>query len=360
MKCSQRYGKALKSISTLIASVALVSCSGEGDDSVEEVLEAEVALERDLALDLEYVQVPGFRVHRSCVHEVPDGAEIEKHSDASVSVRVNGRPTASHQRCAHPFVRTSAQHREERGEERTMSDLLPPAVNGWLMSLDAFAPSNSGRNWFSRMAGRWRVPHDPPTNGALIYIFNSLQSSGTDFEIVQPVLQYGNNGYFGSNAWRIASWWVDSDGNALYSTPKTVSFYTEIRGSITRSSGTCDSAGLCSWAITTSTDTTSTTLNVAKATIHGRMNRANAVALEVYDVDACTDLPDINEWIVGYGTYSNFLYQPPATGDLNLLTNEMYKTASWSKNIRAVSPSCLYSMNSSPADRLVAMGWKWW
>jgi hypothetical protein len=89
------------------------------------------------------------------------------------------------------------------------------------------------------------------------------------------------------------------------------------------------------------------------------MRRADAVALEVYDVDSCTDLPDINEWIVGYGTYNNFVYRPPPTGDLDE-TVEMYTTAPWIKTINATSPSCGWGMNSSPPDRVVAMGWKWW
>jgi hypothetical protein len=65
------------------------------------------------------------------------------------------------------------------------------------------------------------------------YIFNGSQSSSM---IYQPVLQWGNNGWFGGNYWCVASWYADSQGSAAFhSAPVTVNVGTELTGIMTGS-----------------------------------------------------------------------------------------------------------------------------
>jgi hypothetical protein len=60
----------------------------------------------------------------------------------------------------------------------------------------------------------WKVPSEPLTKSSqVIFIFNGIQNSDW---ILQPVLQWGDNGKFGGGYWVVASWYV-SQGQAFHS-----------------------------------------------------------------------------------------------------------------------------------------------
>jgi len=71
--------------------------------------------------------------------------------------------------------------------------------------------------------GYWYVPGRPAEGGALVFLFNGIESTGGDW-IMQPVLQWGDNGNFGGDYYTFASWLVgpESSGYAAYSTPIVV------------------------------------------------------------------------------------------------------------------------------------------
>jgi hypothetical protein len=59
----------------------------------------------------------------------------------------------------------------------------------------------------------WKVPPDPQTTGKqTIFLFNGIQNYGSNFGILQPVLQWGPSAAGGGQYWSAASWYVTSGG----------------------------------------------------------------------------------------------------------------------------------------------------
>ena len=65
----------------------------------------------------------------------------------------------------------------------------------------------------------WTVPPAPSTDsGQTIFLFNGIQNYGTNYGILQPVLQWGPSAAGGGSYWSIASWYVTSGGDAFHTT----------------------------------------------------------------------------------------------------------------------------------------------
>ncbi len=76
-------------------------------------------------------------------------------------------------------------------------------------------------HFYKAFTGYWNIPSDPvdPDN-VVLYIFNGMQpSSSGSFPLLQPVLQWGDNGGWGGLYWSMASWYVTGYGEVIYSTP---------------------------------------------------------------------------------------------------------------------------------------------
>jgi hypothetical protein len=114
--------------------------------------------------------------------------------------------------------------------------------------------------------------------------------------IIQPVLQFGTSEAGGGDYWAMASWYVDSNMNAYYSTlTKTQPSHT-IQGNMWVNKMNQQ------WIIQT-IDTTSnqiTTLNIATNTTEPWA----FVTLEVYSVNTC------NEYPTGSVTFDNLMFSP--------------------------------------------------
>jgi len=97
--------------------------------------------------DPDYLATPRGRFHRSCVHEVPDGARVENHR-----IVLDGRTIKNVSPCAYPVDGRS-----------------PPLVNGWVEASEANAT-----DWFTEIYAEWVVPPWPSygyRNSQLIYFF---------------------------------------------------------------------------------------------------------------------------------------------------------------------------------------------
>lgn len=90
-----------------------------------------------------------------------------------------------------------------------------PITDGWIVYSGW---TNSTGNPISYFKTRWEVPPEPATdNSQIVFLFNGIQSFGTDAFILQPVLQWGGGSSAGGGSyWSITNWYVGSDGSALY------------------------------------------------------------------------------------------------------------------------------------------------
>src|SRR5205814_5523532 len=112
------------------------------------------------------------------------------------------------------------------------------------------------------------------------YTFPGLQSSAY---IIQPVLQYGDNGSFGGSWWSMASWHCNAtSSDCIHSTPLTTEVGRTMYGTVF---ATNCSGGNCWWVITTQDDAGAQTTLTVFDTQDYRV--ANGGAVEVYNVSEC-------------------------------------------------------------------------
>lgn len=218
----------------------------------------------------DYERAPGGkRVHKSCVHEVPDGATITEDLD----VIVDGKKVAHYGKCKFP----------------ALDDGPAPTLCGggscWVEADQFQAPTNSyGFNWFNALGADWIVPQVPITfANQLIYMFPALANnnlSGLDTYIIQPVLQFGRSLGSGGNYWQMANWIVLGDGTWMRSTPTIVSPGASIHGEMDALWGTCDSNGKCKWGVNYAINGTWYGLQVSPPS---KAIKATKGALEAYD-----------------------------------------------------------------------------
>jgi len=213
----------------------------------------------------------------ACVYGVGNGADVDPIDDGNLLVRSNGKMSII------PPCHTN-QHVLDRAARNTRTRL----PSGWA----AYAMWNAPTELTSYL-GTWTVPPKPADLGVqTLFLFTGMQNA-FDFEtaspqqtisIIQPVLQWGPSEAGGGNYWSIASWYVTSTGQAVYSTLQQVRSGDVIFGNMTIV-GT-------KWAVisTDVTTKTSTAIHVNP----GASETWAFVTLEVYNVDSCGNYPNGN------------------------------------------------------------------
>ena len=217
-----------------------------------------------------WVQVPGALVRPDCVHQVPNGAKVD---DEVGNVTLNGVLVAHFDQCPEPPVIT--RHHLTHA----------PDINGWIEAVQWQAPLKSGQN-IEQVLGYWTVPQPPTDSSGLVYLFNGIEPT-TGSVIQQPVLQYGNNGWFGGNYWVIASWWAGK--SVWYSAPQSVLPGDNLKGVIDldSTSGTTTTWTVFFLDVTSGANTTLATISKGL-----QWNWAYAGVLEAYNISSCSQLPD--------------------------------------------------------------------
>ena len=171
-----------------------------------------------------FVVTPGGRRAAEFVHEVAPGAVVHVAEGRMRHVTKGGEllrdvgPVPPHE-VGVPLMPANVVHPPGQS---------PDFGTGWI----TFANFQSGTPLKSFLT-TWVVPGAPQTrNGQLLYMFNGLQNSSM---ILQPVLQWGDNGAFGGDHWCVASWFADGQGGAAsYSSPVTVNVGDTLVGRMTR------------------------------------------------------------------------------------------------------------------------------
>jgi len=219
---------------------------------------------------VDYAKTPGGYIHKSCVHNVGNGAEITRNSDDTITVV---RPDGIRHRilpCSYPHYPVGVDG------------------NGW----QVFAYYDAGTT-LSSYNGSWNVP-DIPSKYAnqLLYTFTGLQNSFSlsksapaGVDIIQPVLQFGPGPAGGGAFWGFASWYVTSTGVALHSNYVDVNPSDTILGTMNKGpDGT-------KWNINAYDQNTQQNSTLIMGEKLGRMEPFAFVTLEVYDVTDCTQYP---------------------------------------------------------------------
>jgi len=185
-------------------------------------------------------------------------------------------------------------------------NVLPPS--GWA----AYVYDQGSKPSISSYNGTWPVPPMPADQGAqTLFLFTGLQDSfglvkdiPSVVNIIQPVLQFGPSEAGGGPYWAMASWYVDSAGNAYYSELTQTTSGNTIQGNMYMNPSTKV------WAIAT-IDTSaghSTQLNIAPNTTEPWA----FVTLEVYTVSDCKEYP------TGTVPFTNLVFGPSQTPSWNV------------------------------------------
>jgi len=266
------------------------------------------------------IRTPSGEFDMACVHEVPNGGSV----DADGNVMQNGRQVARVLPCLNkqPLVMPRL----------TKPGLQAPTTNGWVEASWANATTISGLTYYNSLNATFTVPSAPSVaGGQLIYLFPSIEANGA--AILQPVLQWGNNGWFGGNYWTLASWYVDSS-TALFSTPVTVNAGDSITGVI-RLTGTGSTKN--TW-IVTGTDTTSgASTGTAFSTTTTPFNSAQQGVLEAYRVTSCSHYPAAGDIIFTNVTGTQ---AGPSWNNYNAVT------PSWFPAYSTVTPACDFQVSN--------------
>jgi len=236
----------------------------------------------------DYFCVPGgMMMHKSCLHHVEAGSHIIDNDDG---VFVNGERV---ERCEYKPI-----YNEDLGIGSRISGSRSLPADGWQTWTSYQHPNNST---FTTFNGNFTVPNAPSSfkRNEIVYIFTGLQNdnwipnsgrafgSPQDFEIIQPVLQYGGasaNG--GGEYWGVASWYVTVGSGAFWSTELKVNPGDSIYGVM-------EAKGPTTWFINSvlaSGQNSSITITRPRLS----NNPWAYCTLEVYNIAECINLPPSN------------------------------------------------------------------
>ncbi len=324
-------------IFVVVGAGTCIACS-DADNSASEAVgggsdlgtvEEKAQVTQATTSDADYVTTPAGRVHRSCVHEIPSGASI----DDFKTVKHNGATIMQAEPCPFP-VKAAVQG-------------TAPTINGWIESSNSFVPNINGHDWATEMAGDWTVPVKPAVWGETIYFFNGLEDRSPSTVIIQPVLQFGQDGV---NGWQLASWYGGSlfGGNYYHSTPIAAHPGDSVQG-FSWGLGSCNSAGHCDWEISATNLTTSTN-TVEYVNLNVPMRWAFAGVLEAYNVTSCSNLPGGSS---GQLTFDDVALYQPSGSNYNALVQTTFNgdcaltgSPCWTDTVYGGTPSCGYAVGS--------------
>ena len=223
---------------------------------------ADLARTRQMLATGLYAYTPGGIRPKAMIHTVEQGQIVDRHQ------RVFKRFDLRSQQFVAPAMVEVAPPQ------------LPAIGSGWITY--ALYTENSA-NIITSMTTTWTVPPAPKRqDNQLVYIFNGLQDSPVS-HILQPVLQWGVSPDGGGTRWAVASWFVDSSGNA-FKTPLVNVNEGDVLTGVMRMTG--QSGGLFNYTCEFS-ELAGTLLTV---------NSANQLVmpvqtLECYNMSECRDYP---------------------------------------------------------------------
>ena len=284
---------------------------------------------RPAAVPAGYVITPFGYFHPSCVRQLASGETLL--SGGHVIQHANGS-VEDVPACAYPRYTT-------RGQVIPAGAKPGPASIGHAWIVDGDVITNTS---YGNITATWTVPPAPTSyDRQTIYFFPGLEDIDNVVSIIQPVL--GWNADF-AKAWGIASWNCCTSGTTWESTPVKVNVGDSILG-VTASTCGAGTLSCPTWDITTTDQTTGGTTLLGNSPNEGQtFNWAFAGALEVYNVNQCSDYPP-----GGSLTFDVALY------DYNLVqvSNPAWSITNWAKGL---TPQCNYGGQVSPTRVTLTYG----
>jgi len=229
----------------------------------------------------EFVRTPAGLFWSECIFEVPHGSHI--FDDEAEGTKIV-HPDGTGQYVPNCRVPSSRVHSENKEKAEVNPD-------GWQVWSSYNTPDNST---FASFLGDFNVPDHPTKwNGGVVYLFTALQNDNwipapprpkapAGFEIIQPVLQYGQTTESG---WTLASWYVTLDDTVLKSKVLKVSPGEVLFGNMTQLSND-------TWFIGSEVSTDKSRQTSLKVTRPRLINNPWAYCtLEVYGLSTCDNFP---------------------------------------------------------------------
>jgi len=239
-------------------------------------------MQRPSNVPTNYVTTPFGYFNPSCVYLVAEGDTLLpdgsiQHPDGSVN------PASI---CNYP-------HYTSTGEivpldSKALDKTRPPEISGWLEYVSVTTTTAYGK-----ISATWTVPPSPESNdGQVLFFFPGLEDIDHVVSIVQPVLQWGDNGYFGGAYWTFASWNCCISNGAWFSSPIDVNAGDTLLGGI---NSNCKPGGesCTTWNIESEDKTNDTQTELKQSPADGQTwNWAFGAVSEDYYLVQCSDFPN--------------------------------------------------------------------
>eukprot|EP01100_Stratorugosa_tubuloviscum_P013622 TRINITY_DN692_c1_g1_i1.p1 TRINITY_DN692_c1_g1~~TRINITY_DN692_c1_g1_i1.p1 ORF type:complete len:343 (+),score=167.65 TRINITY_DN692_c1_g1_i1:57-1031(+) len=241
-----------------------------------------------------WLRTPIGLAHPSCVHILESGTQIFD-EEGTTKIQVGSGEKIELPKCDFPVVFPAD------GRPTPQAGFAP----GWQVWTTARSTSNS----FDGFYGLFTVPNEPKTYvGQTLFMFTGLQNEDwvpgpnsppapSDFEIIQPVLQYGPSAGGGGKYWSLASWYVTVNAGFLVSRLIKVYDGDTINGTMQRLS---DEVYLINSTNTRTNQNTTLIANKSRL----KTNPWAYCTLEVYgDVNNCDTYPSNPQFFTNLELY---------------------------------------------------------
>jgi hypothetical protein len=251
--------------------------------SITAVQAAAVAAGATPTIPADYVFIPGGWTHPSCIHEVPNGAQI----DEQLNVWVNGSIVAHYAPCAYTPIPITPNTGIV-----SSNGANGPSYGGWVEDMEQLAPSG---DIFNFVYNEMTVPPVPDTQTPqTVYYFPGLESTiDGNCGILQPVLQWGASPAYSATQWVGIAWWWAWSGQFFSKTACITSPGDTLKEWIAIGNSECGS--YCTNYIVKLEDTnTGCVASITTPNTTCQFNQAFPAVLEVdmgHPITSCTQVP---------------------------------------------------------------------